>query len=82
MLASLWEHPRKRRRSVERGGWRQRLEVDVGAEEDPPTRRISLFAAGSLQDWADGVTSASKLAHHMQNLVKDMEHEGQEPHPT
>ena len=87
MLSSLWAHPQKRRRvsSRCRGGWRQRLEGDSEAPNDREEHQepsVSEFAAGPLQDWADGVTSAAKVAAHMERLVIDLSKAGQTPHPT
>ena len=70
MISKLWSaeepNPKKRPRQ---GGWRQQLQRQRLAEASSP--QPSQLAMGHLLDWADGVTSAKKMARHMANAKAD-----------
>ena len=54
---------------VVRGGWRQQIEHDQFREIRPPP----LAALSLLLEWGDGLSSALRLAKHMQYAVEDAE---------
>ena len=69
ILAPLWAPLTSAKR--QRGGWRQQLEI----QNDGTQTQCSHLAAGQIQAWSDGKSSAAQLHRHMANAVKDgMQH--------